>query len=355
VLSGSAGVEFRQLSPRRIARFEAFHLVNCTTFFKGSMTLFPKLSLEGVKTISIKDKPRKVSKEDLAEVYTPSAQGEFDAFLRSLPNTLKAQELKEFAQKVSASRREGKKFAVLMGAHVIKTGLSPILIDLMERAIITSLSMNSASAIHDSESALFGMTSEDVEANIQDGTFGMSRETGEFINNSLAAYVEQDDIGYGEAIGLSLQKANAPFIQNSILATAVKLKIPVTVHAAIGTDIVHQQPTMRGDVTGEMSFRDFRLLISICAELTGGIAVNIGSSVIMPEVFLKAVTVARNLGLGARDITTANFDMLQHYRPQMNVLIRPTRPNSKYYSFTGHHEIMIPLFAAMIKYYAQNQ
>lgn len=313
------------------------------------MTRYPKPSLEKVQTISINDKPRKVGKENLAAPFDPSAQGEFREFLDSLPDVLKVHDLRELAGQIVAKRKQGRSFAVLMGAHVIKVGLAPILIDLMERGIVTSISMNSASAIHDSESALFGMTSEDVEANIQDGTFGMSKETGEFINGALLRYLSELEIGYAEALGLALEEAKAPWIANSVLASAVRLNIPVTVHAAIGTDIVHQQPTMRGDATGEMSFRDFRLLCKICGDLEQGVAINIGSSVIMPEVFLKGVTVARNLGIGARSITTANFDMIQHYRPQMNVLVRPTRPDSKFYNFTGHHEIMIPLLAAMLK------
>jgi hypothetical protein len=316
------------------------------------MTLFPKITFDKIETISIGDKPRKVEMSLLARPFTPSNGGEFETFIDSLPDVLKAQDLKRFCQKLAEIRSSGKKVAVMFGGHVIKTGLAPIIIELVEEGLITSVAMNSAAAIHDSESALFGRTSEDVEANIQDGTFGMSRETGEFINGSLAKYAEVDDVGYGEALGLSLLDRNAENKAVSVLARCVELQVPVTVHAAIGTDIVHQQPTMRGDVTGEMSFRDFRLLAGICGELQDGAAINIGSSVIMPEVFLKAVTIARNLKLGGRNLTTANFDMLQHYRTQMNVLERPTRPDSRYYSFTGHHELMIPLFAAMYKHYA---
>jgi hypothetical protein len=220
----------------------------------------------------------------------------------------------------------------------------------MERRILTSISMNSAAAIHDVENAIFGRTSEDVATNIQDGSFGMSRETGELINGTLAtAFSEDTEIGYGEALGLRLIADKADHLQNSVLAAAVRLQVPVTVHAAIGTDIVHQQPTMRGDVTGEMSFRDFRLLARLCGEAQDGVVMNVGSAVIMPEVFLKAITVARNLGIGGRGFVTANFDMLQHYRPQMNILERPTKPDGRFFSFTGHHEIMIPLVAAALK------
>ena len=315
------------------------------------MTLFPKINFEDIETISIGDKPRKVEMSLLAKPFSPTRGGEFESFIDALPDVLKAQDLKLFCQKLSQIRRDGKKVALMFGGHVIKTGLAPVIIDLAEKGLITSVAMNSAAAIHDSESTLFGRTSEDVEANIQDGTFGMSRETGEFINGTLAKHADQAEVGYGEALGLELIERKAEFKSTSVLARCVELRVPVTVHAAIGTDIVHQQPTMRGDVTGEMSFRDFRLLAGICGELQDGAAINIGSSVIMPEVFLKAVTIARNLKLGGRNLTTANFDMLQHYRPQMNVLQRPTRPDSKFYSFTGHHELMIPLFAAMYKHY----
>ncbi len=317
------------------------------------MTLFPKITFTNVKTISIGDKPRKMETSLLAKPFSPESSGEFESFISSLPDVLKARDLKLFCQKLAEIRSADKKVAVMFGGHVIKTGLAPIIIDLAEQGLITSVAMNSAAAIHDSESALFGRTSEDVEANIQDGTFGMSRETGEFINGSLLSYFDKEDVGYGEALGLALLERKAENAATSVLARCVELRIPVTVHAAIGTDIVHQQPTMRGDVAGEMSFRDFRLLAGICGELQDGAAINIGSSVIMPEVFLKAVTIARNLEIGGRNLTTANFDMLQHYRTQMNVLQRPTRPDSKYYSFTGHHELMIPLFAAIYKHYAK--
>ena len=313
------------------------------------MTLYPKLRLDGVRTISIADRPRKVAEEDFASPFGAKPGGEFEHFVASLPHVLKAGDLKRFTDELAAIHGNGRSIAVMFGGHVIKTGLGPVVIDLMQRGIITSVSMNSAASIHDVETALFGRTSEDVAANLKDGTFGMSRETGEFINGTLANSMSADEVGYGEALGLELASVNASNAAISVIAQAVALKVPVTVHAAIGTDIIHQQPTMRGDVTGEMSFRDFRLFARICAELDGGAAINLGSAVIMPEVFLKAVTVARNLGLGGRHFISANFDMLQHYRPQMNVLERPTQPDSKFYSFTGHHEIMVPLWAAMLK------
>lgn len=315
------------------------------------MTRFPKITFESIKTVSIADRPRKVDLQSLSRPLESSAIDAMGEYLASLPDVLKARELRLFAQRLAALRRQDKHVALMLGGHVIKTGLAPIVIDLMATGLVTSVSMNSAAAIHDCESALFGRTSEDVAANLQDGTFGMSKETGDFINGMLAKYFSVEDVGYGEALGLGILDAEGPNREISILAKGVEFGIPVSVHAAIGTDIVHQQPSMRGDVTGEMSFRDFRLFATICGALEGGAAINIGSSVIMPEVFLKAVTVARNLGIGGRGLTTANFDMIQHYRPQMNVLERPTQPDGQYFSFTGHHELMIPLFAAAYKYY----
>lgn len=313
------------------------------------MTLFPKVRFDSIRTVSIADKPRRVSEDQFSSAFSPSEPGEFSAFFDSLPEVLKAADLRTFCNETAIRHLAGKSIMMLFGGHVIKTGLAPILIDLMERGILTSVSMNSAAAIHDVENAIFGRTSEDVGANVLDGSFGMSRETGEFINGTLSRAISQEEVGYGEALGLELLASGAPYAANSVLAATVRLRVPVTVHAAIGTDIVHQQPTMRGDVTGEMSFRDFRLLARLVGELDGGAVMNVGSAVIMPEVFLKAVTIARNLGLGGRGFVAANFDMLQHYRPQMNILERPTKPDGKYYSFTGHHEIMIPLTAAAIK------
>ncbi len=208
--------------------------------------------------------------------------------------------------------------------------------------------MNSAAAIHDVETAMWGKTSEDVERSIGDGSFGMSKETGDFINRTLASSFRSNDAGYGEALGRALGKA--PNRNLSILATCYALRTPVTVHAAIGTDIVHQQPSMNGAATGELSYRDFKVLCHSVKNLHGGgVVMNIGSAVILPEVFLKALTVARNLGSRVSGFTTANFDMLQHYRPYMNVVRRPVQKGGTGYLFTGHHEIMIPLVFAMIR------
>jgi deoxyhypusine synthase len=308
---------------------------------------YAQADLSKVKTISIRSRKSKVQFKEFGKPFDP-AVGSFGSFIRSLPRILVAADLQNFASDVVTARRRHKPVIVMIGAHVVKVGLSPVLIDLMKRNLVTALAMNSAAAIHDTETALFGQTSEDVETYLADGRFGMSRQTGEFINGVLERGMTAGTAGYGEVLGRALGKARHRRI--SILATAYDLRIPATIHAAIGTDIIHQQPSMNGAATGEMSFRDFKVLCNIVGKLTGGgVVMNIGSAVVLPEVFLKALTVARNLGAKARGFTSANFDMLQHYRPRMNVVQRPTRNGGTGYLFTGHHEIMIPLLAAMIK------
>lgn len=313
------------------------------------MSKFRQVDLSKVTTISIKARKSKVRAIQLARPFDPSV-GSFPDFLASLPNVLVAEDLGDFADRVVKAHRAGKPVIALIGAHVIKVGLSPLFIDMVRQGVLTCVAMNSAAAIHDVELSLFGTTSEDVETNLADGTFGMSKETGEFINGALVEGMD-GDCGYGEILGAALK--NAPRKHLSILAACFELGIPATVHAAIGTDIIHQQPTMNGAATGELSFRDFKVLAGVASNLRGGVVMNIGSAVILPEVFLKALTVARNLGHNASKFTTANFDMIQHYRPRMNVVSRPTKDDGRGYLFTGHHEIMIPLFFAMVKHRLQ--
>jgi hypothetical protein len=309
------------------------------------MSKYRQIDLRKVKTISIKSRKSKVQLREFAKVFDPKKS--FSDFTKSLPHILVAKDLRQFVGDIVISRRRNKPVIAQIGAHVIKVGLSPLLVDMIGRKIITCVAMNSAAAIHDVETALWGKTSEDVERYLVDGKFGMSKETGEFINKTLSAAMD-DDVGYGEALGKALQRS--PNKKLSILASCFRLGVPVSVHAAIGTDIVHQQPTMDGAATGEMSFRDFKVLCHVVKDLRhGGVVMNIGSAVILPEVFLKALTVVRNLGYSARGFTTANFDMIQHYRPRMNIVHRPTQRGGKGYLFTGHHEIMIPLVFAMIK------
>lgn len=310
--------------------------------------MFPQLDLTPVRTQSVAHRANKVDLSLCARPFD-GRQGSFAEFLDSLPDVLKARDLKILAQRVIEARRCGLPVILMMGAHVIKTGLAPLVCHLMQRGLLSAVAMNSAGAIHDSESALFGVTSEDVAVNLLDGSFGMWKETGDFINGTLRAAHREGTMGFGEAIGTALLSSQAPHGDVSILATGVRLGIPVSVHAAIGTDIVHQQPGMDGAATGELSFRDFKVLSHVVKDLVGGgVVLNVGSAVILPEVFLKSLTVVRNLGYEARGFTTANFDMIQHYRPNMNVVTRPTQDGGEGMTFTGHHEIMFPLLVAML-------
>ncbi|MCC6396607.1 MAG: hypothetical protein IT282_06275 [Bacteroidetes bacterium] len=312
------------------------------------MPRHPRADLTRVKTISIKSRKSKVTPKQFAAPFR-AEKDSFAGFVRGLPDILVARDVKLLVEDITRCARKRKPVLVMLGAHVIKVGLAPVLIDLMRRQVITAVAMNSAAAIHDVETALWGKTSEDVAANMLDGRFGMARETGEFINGTLLEASRKTDQGYGEALGAALNAAKAKNRKVSVLATAHALGIPATVHAAIGTDIIHQQPSMDGGVTGEMSFRDFRTLCSVCGRFTGdGVVLNIGSAVILPEVFLKALTVARNLGAKARGFTTAVMDKNSHYRPTMNVQLRPTQDGGKGLYIIGHHEIMVPLLGAMI-------
>jgi len=312
------------------------------------MTQHQRADLSRVNTISISTRKSKVTSRAFAKPF-PARGDSFSAFVDGLPDILLARDLRILVDSLVKAQRKKKRVILMMGAHVVKVGLSPVLVDLLRRGVITAVAMNSAAAIHDVETALWGKTSEDVAASLSDGMFGMARETGEFINNTLVAAARDTDLGYGEALGARLRSVRAPNGRISLLAMCHKLRIPITVHAAIGTDIIHQQPSMDGAATGEMSFRDFRTLCAVCGKLgRGGVVLNVGSAVIMPEVFLKALTVARNLGATARGFTTAVFDMNTHYRPTMNVQRRPTQDGGRGMYFTGHHEIMIPLLAAMV-------
>lgn len=313
------------------------------------MAKFRQIDLSRVKTIPIAARKSKVTTKDFARLYNPHAQS-FAQFIESLPRILVANDLRCVVDDIVRARKRRKPVIVMIGAHVIKVGLSPLIIDLVKRNIITTLAMNSAAAIHDVETAMWGKTSEDVAAYLVDGRFGMSRETGDFINGVLKDSMAEDSAGYGEVLGRELIRRKASNKKFSILAACYAHDVPVTVHAAIGTDIIHQQPSMDGAATGEMTFRDFKVLCNSVKDLgNGGVVLHIGSAVILPEVFLKTLTVARNLGHRVKNFTTVNFDMFRHYRPTMNVVQRPTQDGGTGYDITGHHEIMIPLLCAMIK------
>lgn len=316
------------------------------------MSKYKKLDFTKVKTYSIKKRKSKVELGLLAKTFDPH-KDTFRDYLDSLPKFLAVNDLIEFAKLIVKAKKKQKPVIFMIGAHVIKVGLSPIIIDLMKNDFVTAVALNSAGAIHDSELAFFGKTSEDVAAGITDGSFGMAKETGEFINSTLSKY-EHSNIGYGEALAIEMKSQKARNRKLSVIYNAYELNKPVTVHAAIGTDITHQHPNVNGAAIGKLSMNDFHILSEVVSKLgNGGVVANIGSNVILPEVFLKALTVSRNLGYKVFNFTTANFDFIQHYRPRVNVVQRPTQDGGKGFMFTGHHEIMIPLLSAIIKFFAK--
>jgi hypothetical protein len=266
-------------------------------------------------------------------------------FFESLPDFLKAADLKEFLDLVAKARKSSKPFHLLLGAHTIKVGLSPIFIDLMKRNIVTGFSCNSAGIIHDLELAFFGGTSEDVQRGLANGSFGMVKETGQLFGD-VCRLAADEQVGLGEATGRLINRRKAPNRKLSLFGACERLGLPATVHIAIGADTVAQHPEFDGALAGAASHHDFKLLCSVCAKIDrGGAAANVGSAVILPEVFLKALTVARNLNRGKSRLTTANFDMTYQYRPLENVVSRPTMNVGRGFNFVGHHEIMIPLLA----------
>ncbi len=278
----------------------------------------------------------------------PASDSSLEDFLDGLPNILAARELRELAGLIKDAKREGRAIIVGLGGHVIKTGLAPVLIDLMGRGYVSAVAMNGSAMIHDFEIALVGATSEDVDATLGSGSFGMAEETGRVINEAVSAGAKAK-IGMGEAIGRQLESMRPPHSEKSLLHTAYEARVPVTVHVALGTDIVHIHPSADGASIGQTTQHDFRLLCSLVRELDGGgVYLNLGSAVVLPEVFLKTVTVVRNLGFKLQDFYTANFDFIQQYRPLTNVVRRPVAGGGRGFSFIGHHEIMIPLLAAYI-------
>ena len=311
------------------------------------MSRHPEIQLDQARYYSVAERPSKVK---IARLGKPSAAtAAFAQWWAALPRFLAVDDLKAVAADVVSARRCGKPVILMMGGHVIKVGLSPILIDLMKRRIITCLAFNGSGVIHDVELALFGVTSEDVAASLSDGSFGMAQETGDFINRAVKAGASED-LGFGEAVGREVLKSKAKHAKISLLAQASKLKIPATVHVSIGSDIIHQHASADGAAIGETSLRDFRILARHVADLgDGGVVLNVGSAVVLPEVFVKALNLARNLGSECKNFTTANFDMIQHYRPRVNVVQRPVLKGGRGYQITGHHEIMIPLLAMGVK------
>jgi len=312
------------------------------------MGRYKRADLSKVKTVSLAGRK---SKAEVAALGKPFDAGNAGQFLDNLPEFLKANELRELIRRIVAARKKDFPFHLMMGAHSIKVGLSPIYIDLMKRGIITGLSMNSAGLIHDLELAFAGKTSEDVAEGLKDGSFGMSEQTGEMFAGAVNLAGERN-VGLGEAAGIYINEQKAEYREFSLLASADSLDLPATVHLAVGTDIVCQQENYDASAAAEASFIDFRILAEILTRADlGGAVINVGSAVVLPEVFLKALTVARNLVKQDCNITTANFDMISHYRPMMNVVKRPTEKGGKGFNFIGHHEIMIPLLAWTLKSY----
>jgi len=277
----------------------------------------------------------------------PGADRSFHAFLESLPHVLAADHLRTVAAAIAGAHRAGKGVVLLTGGHVIKVGVGPLIVDWLRRGIVTHVAMNGAAAIHDFELAAFGGTSEDVEQGLGDGSFGMAEETGAEMNGAIAT-AHTGDQGLGEGLGLALAaRPQCPGADVSVLLACHAHAIPVTVHTTIGAEIIHQHPTADGAALGATSFRDFRRLAgSLPALHEGGVVLNLGSAVVLPEVFLKALTVARNLGAGRpTGFLAADFDMVRHYRPRVNVVERPTRGGGTGLLLTGHHELMLPLLA----------
>ncbi len=306
---------------------------------------YDQIDVTKIKTYSVRERLSKASIDASAVPYLKG--GSLAEFIDSLPDFLAAKDIRAVAAAVVSARKAGRPVILGMGAHPIKVGLSPLVIDLMRREVITAFASNGASIVHDFEMSFMGQTSEDVARELCTGTFGMGRETGHLINTAVREGVAAG-LGIGRSMGRFIESSDFPNKGASIYREAFRIDIPATVHVAVGSDIIHMHPEADGAAIGEGSLRDFRLLASVVADLEGGVYINLGSAVVLPEVFLKALTVARNLGHKVEDFTTVNMDFFQHYRPRENVLKRPTMVKGRCYALTGHHEIMFPLLAAMI-------
>jgi len=306
---------------------------------------FAPLDFSRITTYPVSERANKVAVEDFAAVHARG--GSVAAFLKTLPNFLAAADFKAVVEAIAAAVKGGRPVLLMMGAHPIKCGLNPLIVDMMRRGIISAVALNGAGAIHDFELAYQGETSEDVQKGLDDGSFGMVEETSRMMNEALEAGVNRGE-GAGQALGKAITEGGFANRAFSILSAGTKLELPVTVHIAIGTDIIHQHPAARGAILGEASFLDFQLFAGVVSQLEGGVVLNVGSAVIMPEVFLKALTIARNLGHTVSNFTTATFDMIRQYRPTENVMRRPTHLGGKGCYLVGHHELMLPLLFAAI-------
>lgn len=306
---------------------------------------FKPIDLNQVKIYPLSKRKSKVSNKDFAKALQKGAG--FKDFLDSLPDILAGKHIKSVISLITTAAQNNKTVVFAMGAHVIKVGLSPVVIDLMERRIISAVAMNGAGIIHDLELAMVGQTSENVDIAIENGSFGMADETCNVLSHAVQQ-AGQKSIGLGEAVGRVIIEKKLAYQDQSILAAGIRLGVPITVHVAIGTDIIHMHPGFDAKETGEATHKDFRKFSSIIATLEGGVFLNVGSAVILPEVFLKAVTLVRNLGHNIENFTTVNMDFIRQYRPITNVVKRPTTKGGQGFNLTGHHEIMLPLIAAGI-------
>ena len=306
---------------------------------------YEEFDLSGVRTYPLRSRKSKASVAGFAKPYRAGAG--VGAFVASLPDILAGADFKEVVAAIRAAHHGGRGLLWGIGAHVIKTGLSPVVIDLMERGFVSALATNGAGAIHDFEIALSGATSEEVDEALGPGRFGMADETGRLLNAAINDGVEQGR-GLGQAIASRIRELTPPHERSSVFAAAARLDIPITVHVGIGTDVIHMHPAASGAALGEGSLRDFRYFVSNVARLAGGVYLNCGSAVVLPEVFLKAVALARNRGVALDGLTTVNLDFTRLYRPQTNVVSRPVAGIGKGYSLVGHHELMIPLLAAAL-------
>jgi hypothetical protein len=306
---------------------------------------YEEFDLSDVRTYPLKSRKSKAAAADFARPV--AHDGSIGAFIDSLPNLLAAADFKAVVGAINDAQRSGAGVVWGLGAHVIKTGLGPVLIDLMERGYVSAIAANGATIIHDFEIALVGATSEDVDESLGPGRFGMAEETGRLLNGAITDGVGAG-LGLGQAVATFLAAKDPQYARSSVLAAAGRLRIPVTVHVAIGTDVIHMHPAASGAAIGEGSLRDFRYFVSNVARLERGVYLNCGSAVVLPEVFLKAVALARNRGIPLANLTTVNLDFIRLYRPQTNVVSRPTAGTGRGYSLVGHHEIMIPLLAAAV-------
>ena len=309
------------------------------------MTDWKPIDLAELKTYPLGERPSKVHVDDFGKPWKPG-QGLAD-WVESLPSILAGSDLRSVVEAVVRAIRTQKSVVLAMGAHPIKVGLNPVILDLLDRGILTGVAMNGAGIIHDTELAMTGNTSEDVPAQLESGRFGMAGETAEFLNEAIAEGAKHDQ-GLGRAIGAKLAESSFPFKHLSLLTGGFERNVPVTVHVAIGTDTIHFHPSADGAAIGKTSHLDFRIFARLVSTLEEGVFINLGSAVILPEVFLKALSLVKNLGHEVRQFTTVNMDFIRQYRAETNVVHRPTLTGGAGYTLVGHHEIMFPLLAAAV-------